>query len=106
MLTKITIATALIATSAFVGTAQAETKHISLNQFVDSMMQQTVVLAKQDVAYSVQSDIVKTTYNFNLDGQPTIRTNVEMVDLAMVNYDVESKTKTFATDKKVTTDAE
>ena len=108
MFTKMIIATTLLTSTTFAATAQAEQK-VPLNQFVDSLVQQTVNMTKQDLSYAVQSDVAQTTYNFNLDGTPTISTNIEMLDLASSeknDSEIIAQNIRINIDKKATTTAE
>ncbi|MCP3429314.1 hypothetical protein [Opacimonas viscosa] len=108
MFTKMIIATTLLSSATFASAVQAEQK-VPLNQFVDSLVQQTVSITTQDLAYAVQSDVAQTAYNFNLDGTPTISTNIEMVDLAStveINSEIKSQTLVLNVDNKASTTAE
>jgi hypothetical protein len=108
MFTKMIIATTLLSSATFATAAQAEQK-VPLNQFVDSLVQQTVNITAQDLAYAVQLDVAQTAYNFNLDGMPTISTNVEMLDLAStqeIDSEVNTQTPLVNVDKKASTTAE
>ena len=54
---------------------------VPLSQYVDYMVQQTVVQTNYDIHIDVQTMVLSATHNFSLDDTgPAIKTNIEMQD--------------------------
>lgn len=80
MLTSTLLAATLATANPTVGTTN--TQLVPLAQYVNHLVQQTVVLTNEEINIDVQTTVLTATHNFNLHGDsPVIHATIQMQDI-------------------------
>ena len=85
MLTSTLLAATLVTAVANPTIGNTTNQTVPLTQYVNHLVQQTVVMTKQEINIDVQTMVLTATHNFSLQGDTTVlNARIQMHDIAQL----------------------
>jgi hypothetical protein len=92
MLTSTLLAATLVTAVANPTIGNTTNQTVPLTQYVNHLVQQTVVMTKQEINIDVQTMVLTATHNFSLNGEaPVLNARIQMHDIAQVTLELPVK---------------